>query len=361
MKSIVVKKNGKAERHPIWLQIASFLAMRSANTRVTYTGVIREWCDYLGCEMGSDKAARAILSATPINAAAYKLYLQKRLGQRPRYRGSSPTTPTKALTTGKIKNNKQNRADGYQITQSNATIRKKFSALRRIYKAIIAHSEIPLKNPFDVDLVPPPPANSGLKRPTEMIDFALVKKIVQAPNLKLPYGLRDQALLAVLFGGGLRRSEAANLRLADIRNSPSGLLYLTLRATKAGRDANQTLPAWSAAIVRDLISQRLDQGAKPGDYLFVSYRGRGAKNWSNLPISESGIYKLFKKYCLMVGEKEFVSPHSARATAITKLLTDGLSHREVLEFSRHSSVQMVEVYDKRRFGVDNSPARKLDY
>lgn len=41
------------------------------------------------------------------------------------------------------------------------------------------------------------------------------------------------------------------------------------------------------------------------------------------------------------------TPHSARATAITKLLADGVPHREVQEFSRHSSVRMVERYDKR--------------
>jgi integrase len=56
-----------------------------------------------------------------------------------------------------------------------------------------------------------------------------------------------------------------------------------------------------------------------------------------------------------------VTPHSARATAITRLLEQGFSHREVQEFSRHSSVLMVEKYDKRRFSLDESPGKKIFY
>ena len=64
---------------------------------------------------------------------------------------------------------------------------------------------------------------------------------------------------------------------------------------------------------------------------------------------------------MRAGAGNFVSPHSARATAITKLLSDGFSHREVQEFSRHASIQMVEVYDKRRISIDDNPASDLDY
>jgi integrase len=106
---------------------------------------------------------------------------------------------------------------------------------------------------------------------------------------------------------------------------------------------------------------RKTQGAKPGDYLFNSYRGRGGRNPVSAPISTHGIYELFKRYCKQAGIKEFVSPHSARATAITRLLSRGIPHREVQEFSRHSSIQMVELYDKRRLGVEDSPGRGLDY
>ena len=110
-----------------------------------------------------------------------------------------------------------------------------------------------------------------------------------------------------------------------------------------------------------LIESRKREGAYPGDYVFVSYRGPAGRIQTDLPLSCSGLYKLFKGYCMRAGAGRFATPHSARATAITKLLSDGLNHREVQEFSRHASVQMVEVYDKRRLGVDQNPAKTLKY
>jgi integrase len=55
------------------------------------------------------------------------------------------------------------------------------------------------------------------------------------------------------------------------------------------------------------------------------------------------------------------SPTCARATAITKLLADGIPHRQVQEFSRHASIQMVEWYDKRRFSVDENVGVGFEY
>lgn len=216
-------------------------------------------------------------------------------------------------------------------------------------------------NPFDVDLVPPPAAESGQKRPTEMVDFKLVKEIIELPDPSTPKGLRDRAILAVMFGGGLRRSEIINLRIGDIKKSPKGTLFLFLRATKAKKDARQGLPTWAEERLKDLLRARISAGATPTDYLFTGFTGQAGVSESNRPISGSGVYQLFRHYCAQAGANPNCTPHSARATAITKLLTQGLSHRHVKEFSRHASVQMVEVYDKRRISVDESPARDLEF
>ena len=69
-----------------------------------------------------------------------------------------------------------------------------------------------------------------------------------------------------------------------------------------------------------------------------------------------------KEYCECVGlDPDQYSPHSARATGITKMLEQGIPHRQVQEFSRHSSVRMVELYDKRRIQIDHNPAKVLEY
>lgn len=347
----------------LWQRITAFLAMRAPKTRETYLGIVREWCLFLGAPAGSPQAASLMLSASDMHAMAYRRWLEKRPGETPRLlkkgHTASGTSQQAALEIASRKSGNQ-KLDGLQSTLSNATIAKKFAALRRLYRMIIASGFDIKLNPFDTDRVAAPARNAGRKRPTEMIDFELVKTIIELPDENMPQGLRDKAILAVLFGGGLRRSEVSALRLGDVKKSPNGTVFLHLRATKAKRDFDQALPNWAAKIVSKLVELRL-RDSSPGDYLFISYRGRGATIATKHPISGVGLYKLFKKYCKLAGAGDFVTPHSARATAITKLLADGIAHREVQEFSRHASIQMVEVYDKRRISVDQSPARNLDF
>ncbi len=343
----------------LWARLGAFLSLRAPKTRETYLGIINEWCRFLGAEPGSELAASRIVAATDMHAITYRNWLEKRPGEKPRH-ARSPLSQSKAIDIRRagVGNAKKT---GLENTLSNATIAKKFAALRRIYKMFVA-SDLGVKiNPFDTDRVPSPPKESGRKRPTEMIDFKLIKKILNVADDAQPKGLRDKAILAVLFGGGLRRSEAAALRICDVKRSSKGTTYLHLRATKAKKDADQAIPKWAAEVIAKLLDLRLNEKASEADYLFISYTGKGGSVPTRAPITGSGIYKLFKSYCKKAGAGDFVTPHSARATAITKLLSDGISHRNVQEFSRHSSIQMVELYDKRRIGVDENPAKDLDY
>lgn len=314
-----------------------------------------EWSRFLGADIGTDKSAKLILGATDLHSAAYRKWLTEQPGQKSR--AAVSRSETKAVQVNSFTRKKKT---GLESTQSNATIWKKFAALRRMYRVLISAGFISV-NPFDVDRIPPPPKDSGRKRPTEMIPFELVSEIVSLPDATTPKGQRDRAILAAFFGGGLRRSEVASITLGDLKRSRKGTTFLYLRATKAQRDAEQAIPEWAAKELEKVKEQRKRSGAKEGDYLFVTYTGRAGKKEINEPISHSGIYKLFKSYCSLAGAGKDVSPHSARATAITKLLDDGLSHRLVKDFSRHASVQMVEVYDKRRAGVDENPARGLKF
>lgn len=358
--SLIVQSS--ADTHRVWLRISAFLSLKSPATRVTYSGIITEWCDFLGAKAGSSEAAQRLIAATDLHAIAYRKFLEQRPGEKPRFHRSYGQGATKTREVAAPTNNGRGRKkDGLEATQSNATIHKKFAALRRIYRVLVASNVGLSENPFEVDKVPPPPKDAGRKRPTQMIDFNLVMDIITSPDPSSPKGRRDQAILAVLFGGGIRRSELVTLRLGDVRRTSSGTTFLYLRHTKAKRDAEQALPAWAAEPLWDLIKDRKKEGASDGDFIFLGFTGRAGQKISDKPISDTGVYLLFKQYCLAAGAGQFATPHSARATAITKLLADGIPHREVQEFSRHASIQMVEWYDKRRFDVEQSPARGLSY
>jgi integrase len=303
-----------------------------------------------------------MITATDLHAIAYRKFLENRPGEKPRFQASSKSAASTerhistTLTSGRGK-----KKDGLDATQSNATIHKKFAALRRIYRMLVASNLGLSENPFEADKVPPPPKDAGRKRPTQMIDFDLVMEIISLPDTSTAKGRRDRAILATLFGGGIRRSELVALRLGDVRKTSGGTTFLYLRHTKAKRDAEQALPTWAAEPLWSLIAERKADGASDADYLFVGFTGRAGQATSRGAISDTGVYLLFKRYCMAAGAGAFATPHSARATAITKLLSDGIPHREVQEFSRHASIQMVEWYDKRRFDVEQSPARDLSY
>ncbi len=360
MSSLVIRgKNSNADK--VWLRVSAFLSLKSPATRVTYSGILAEWCRFLRTEPGTSDAANAILSATDLHAIAYRKFLENKPGEKPRMARMAGRVSSERAVTTERSSGRGTKKDGLDATQSNATIHKKFAALRRIYRMLVSSNLGIGENPFEADRVPPPPKDAGRKRPTQMIDFDLVMEIVSMPNAETEKGRRDRALLATLFGGGLRRSEVVGLRIGDIKRTSSGTTYLYLRHTKAKRDAEQALPRWAADYIWALVQERKHQGAMDGDYLFVGFTGKGGQTITTRPMSDTGLYLLFKQYCMAAGAGAFATPHSARATAITKLLADGIPHREVQEFSRHSSIQMVEWYDKRRFSVEESPAKELSY
>jgi len=350
--------------HAVWQTISGFLSLKAPTTQATYVGVVAEWTRFLGAEPGSPAGATAIVGANDLHAAAFRMWLEKQSGETPREirkssgsKASSKSREVEVVRPGR----RAAKRSGLEATLSNATMAKKFTVLRRIYKLLIAHRFPIAVNPFDVDRVPPPPKDAGRKRPTEMLQFNEVREILSLPDSSSAKGLQDKAILSLFFGGGLRRSEVLGLRCGDVRRSPKGNVYLYLRSTKAQKDASQALPTWAADALVAHLRARTESGASPTEPLFVGFRGKGGKTPSKAPLSASGIYRMFIGYCARGTGRKFLTPHSARATSITKLLSDGVPHRLVQEFSRHASVQMVEHYDKRRLTVDENPGVELSF
>lgn len=194
------------------------------------------------------------------------------------------------------------------------------------------------------------------KRPTALIPFSVVRKILRAPEGRSKKAIRDRAILAVLFGAGLRRSEAIALAVDDVKVSPKGVVYLELRNSKAGRRQVRVVAKFARPYLARLISQRKSEGAISTDPLFVFYYASGKVRGR---IDQLTLVRVFKKYCAIFGIK--AAPHSARATFATKLKSMGYSDRDTADALGHLTEEMVRVYDKRAREVEDSPAIKLVY
>lgn len=238
---------------------------------------------------------------------------------------------------------------------SDNSIRLTCSALRSINEYLVEYSKINL-NPFKSIARVISARQATQVRPTKLIPFELVNVIVESPKVNTRKGVRDRALLAVLFGCGLRRSELQRLRLCDVMVSPKGSLYLELVRTKAGKRQQQPIPAWTWEHLSALTLQRRGETSEARAVLFCRYV---AEQYRPDAISDRTIDRTFKRYLKLHGID--AAPHSARATGATKLLSEGVPDREVQAFLRHSSTQMVQAYDKRRRSVDDNPGRFLSF
>lgn len=182
--------------------------------------------------------------------------------------------------------------------------------------------------------------------------------LLDAPSAHTKVGIRDRALLAVFFGGGLRRSEVHRLNIGDFMVSPQGIVYLYLKVTKTGGNETQSLPEWAIERVSNLIIQRKAEGAKNEDPLFMSYFYQNGAPRARL--SKKYMNTIFKMYGEELGIVK-VTTHCARATFASTLKAKGYDDRDVALALRHKTISMVQVYDKRAHGMAENPGRNLVY
>lgn len=239
---------------------------------------------------------------------------------------------------------------------SDNTVAHRVVILRRIFRHLV---DIGARagNPFATLKDAIPTRQRVQKRPTKLIPFDLVPKILDCPERYTREGIRDRAILALLFGGGLRRNEVVKLNMSDIGQTPQGVPFLILRATKAGQNQEQSLPAWAWVEIERHLQQRDADGAAPGSPVFCSYYADGVPRGR---LSDSTIVRLYRRYTAAVGISG-AACHSARATAATALKTQGYEDRDVARFLRHSTETMVRVYDKRARGPGKNPGRFISY
>ncbi|MCS6894414.1 MAG: site-specific integrase, partial [Deltaproteobacteria bacterium] len=131
--------------------------------------------------------------------------------------------------------------------------------------------------------------------------------------------------------------------------------------TKSGKDYELPLNDFVKNYLTFWLKVRQDYGIK-SPYLFPSAKGRAKRKFdTSRPVAALTVWRLFKSACIKAGLGSNYSPHSARATSITRLLAEGYDFRSVQAFSRHSSIAMVELYDKRRLTIEQNPALKLKF
>ena len=161
-----------------------------------------------------------------------------------------------------------------------------------------------------------------------------IRALLAAPPVDRPAGLRDAAMLEILYAAGLRVSELIRLKVLDL-NFEAGFVRVF---GKGGKE--RVVPIGRPAL--RVLHRYLDQ-ARPlllkGEtsvFLFVARRGR--------PLSRQGFWKLLKKYALQAGIRHPVSPHTLRHSFASHLLEGGADLRVVQIMLGHADIATTQIY-----------------
>lgn len=162
-----------------------------------------------------------------------------------------------------------------------------------------------------------------------------VSLLLCGPGSDTPRGLRDVAMLELLYGSGLRVSECCNLELRDVRFDPPVLVVRGKgdkeRVVPLGEYAQLALRRWLAGGRAAL----LPKGAR-SDRVFVRVGGKS--------ITRQGFWKNLRQHALAAGVRAHVSPHVLRHSFATHLLRHGADLRSVQAMLGHESLATTEIY-----------------
>jgi integrase/recombinase XerD len=157
-----------------------------------------------------------------------------------------------------------------------------------------------------------------------------VDRLLEAPQVSTPRGLRDRAMLEVLYATGLRVSELIGLRLEGV-NIDAGYVQCV---GKGSKERIVPLGASAAAAVAAYLPAR--KVRNPTNYLFLNHHGRR--------LSRMGFWKILRAYGIQAGIKKKLTPHVLRHSFATHLLEHGADLRAVQTMLGHSNISTTEIY-----------------
>ncbi|WP_225047299.1 site-specific tyrosine recombinase XerD [Lacticaseibacillus kribbianus] len=209
-----------------------------------------------------------------------------------------------------------------------SSLSRMISAMRRFYRYLLKEGVITV-DPMALVDSPKPAQHLPATLSSPEID-----RLMAAPDLSRPLGLRDRAIFELMYATGLRVSEVVNLRLDQLH------LTMNLIQVTGKGDKERIIPisAQAAGWV-----QRYLQDARPGltqktrpDAVFVNFHGR--------QLTRQGIWKNLKAYITALGIKKNVTPHTLRHSFATHLLENGADLRVLQELLGHSDISTTQIY-----------------
>jgi integrase/recombinase XerD len=203
--------------------------------------------------------------------------------------------------------------------------RRLISAVRGFYKFLMFDGHV-TKNPAE-DLVAP---QKGVYLP-RFLNRTEIEMLLAAPDTSNENGLRDRAILELMYASGLRVSEVINLKMHEV-DTDAGILTCTGKGSKTRR-----VPVGSSAVewIKGYLALRRKIENIEIDKMFVNSNGA--------PITRQSIYVSITEYAEKCG-LEGVSPHTLRHSFATHLVQNNADIRSVQQMLGHADISTTQVY-----------------
>ena len=207
------------------------------------------------------------------------------------------------------------------------SVNRKISSLKTFFNFLLKKKLINA-NPFADQIMPKKP----ISLPKSISEDDVVK-LLDAPKPDSLIGLRDKAMLELLYASGVRISELVNIKFSDL-DLERNIIKVFGKGSKErlvpfGEDAAQCISAY------------IDERKKNKDIASIKYiflNNRGSK------ISRHAFWHRLKEYCLEIGLKRDISPHTLRHAFATHLLNRGADLRSVQVLLGHSDLSTTQIY-----------------
>jgi integrase/recombinase XerD len=209
-----------------------------------------------------------------------------------------------------------------------SSIVRRLSAVRGLYRHLVADGSLDRDPTEHIE-------RPRLRRPLpKTLSRDAAQALVERPDTARVDGLRDRAMLEVLYATGMRASECLGLRIEDV-NLTAGYVICT---GKGRKQRLVPLGAEAAAWIRAYLERARPRHARrgSGDRLFVSARGRG--------LTRQALWALVRRTAVRAGLPNRVSPHMLRHSFASHLLEGGADLRAVQAMLGHADIATTQIY-----------------
>jgi integrase/recombinase XerD len=208
-----------------------------------------------------------------------------------------------------------------------SSVFRMLESIRVFYKFLF--SENVIKEDITINLIAP----KVPRKLPQVLSLKEIELILSLPDINKPMGLRDRAILELLYATGLRISEIVSLDLKDV-NLQGGYLICKGKGYK-----ERVVPIGNVArkmLEKYITTVRSRRASLECSALFVNKSGKR--------FSRVGLWKVIKRYVREAGLTKKITPHTFRHSFATHLLQRGADLRAIQEMLGHSSITTTEIY-----------------